>query len=180
MKTSDIDPTAPSAEKRCTAHLFQPNKRTALGRETLPLGSPLRISDTPEWPPPILFDAVYASAVLHHFGTQTLKDEVAATWKDTFDPGGVMAAADANYKVITDERSAAANRAQKRVQERGAHYQARTAPDAFDMLMTLPYIRVPREELKAVLREAEEKAEATEQRRVQEKVDTWRKQFPAG
>ncbi len=94
-------------------HLFQPNKRTALGRETLPLGSPLRISDTPEWPPPILFDAVYASAVLHHFGTQTLKDEVAATWKDTFDPGGVMAAADANYKVITDERSAAANRAQE-------------------------------------------------------------------
>ncbi len=46
--------------------------------------------DTPasEWPPPILLDAVYAGAVLHNFGTQTLKDEIAAAWKDTLDSGG--------------------------------------------------------------------------------------------
>ena len=44
------------------------------------------------------------------------------------------------------------------------------------MLMILPYILVPRNELKMMLREAKEKAEAAEQRRVQEKVGTWMKQ----
>jgi hypothetical protein len=80
MDTSDIDLTAPPAERMCTAHLFRPDKPFALGDRTLPLGSPLRISDNDTlWPPAILFDAVYAGAVLHHVGTQTLKDEVTGT-----------------------------------------------------------------------------------------------------
>ncbi len=164
MTTADVNPTALPTEKACTAHLFLLGDavRAFLGRETLPSGSPLRISDTPEWPPPILFDAAYAGAVLHHFGTQTLKDEVAVTWKDI-------------YRV--DEISAAAKKAQK--QERKARYQAQAGPDTFDMLMTLPYIRVPRNELEAVFKEAEEKAQATEQRRAREKVDTWLKQSNA-
>ena len=163
MTTADVNPTALPTEKACTAHLFLLGhaERAFLGDRTLPLGSPLRISNTPEWPPTILFDAVYAGAVLHHFGTQTLKDEVTVTWKDI-------------YRVIVDEKSAAAKKVQK--QEREARYQAPTVPDAFDMLMTLPYIRMPREELKAVFKEAEEKAEAMEQRRVREKVDSWMKQ----
>ncbi|KAJ3516063.1 hypothetical protein NLJ89_g1358 [Agrocybe chaxingu] len=181
MTTADIDLTAPPAVKACTTHLFQPDEPTLLGGlGAPPSGSRLRISDNPEWPPPILFDAVYAGAVLHHFGTQTLKDEVAATWKDAFYPGGVMTAAHAGCNAITDERPDTAKRTQSQAQERAAHREeARGAPDAFDMLMTLPYIMVPRRELKATLREAEEKAKATEQRRVQEKVRTWRKQLPA-
>jgi len=183
MNTSDVDPTAPPAEKRCTAHLFPSDARPeeVLARETLASGHPLRISDSPKWPPAILFDAVYAGAVLHHFGTRTLTDEVAATWKDTFDPGGIMTAADAGYKGITDERAATAERTQDQAQAREARHEARDAarvgPDTFDMLMILPYIMVPRNELKAMLGEAEEKAAAAAQRRVQEKVDTWMKQI---
>jgi len=176
MNTSDIDATAPPAEKRCTAHFFRSGlpeeKLLPPGGETHPFSHPLRISDSPKWPPAILFDAVYAGAVLHHFGTQTLKDEVATTWKDTFHSGGVMTATDADYKAITDKRAAAAER-------RTARYEARDGPDTFDMLLTLPYILVPRNELEAMLREKKEKAEATEQRRVQEKVDTWMKQITA-
>jgi hypothetical protein len=176
MTTADVDPTAPPTEKRCTAHAFKLGDPFLLGRETLSSGSPLRISDTSEWPPAILFDAVYAGAVHHHFGTQTLKDEVAATWKDTY-PGGVMTAAHADYKAITEERAAATERTQNQAQDRKARSKARSGPDTFDMLMTLPYIMVPRNELQAMLREAKEKAEATEQRRVQEKVDTWMKRI---
>jgi hypothetical protein len=74
MDTSDINPTASPEEERCTAHLFKPDKRDYLGDNTLPLGSPLRIcTDRTWWPPAILFDAVYASAVLHHFGTTSGK-----------------------------------------------------------------------------------------------------------
>ncbi|KAG6810064.1 hypothetical protein H0H92_013520 [Tricholoma furcatifolium] len=152
MTTADIDPTAPPAQKTYTAHLFRPDDPFSLGNDTLPLGSPLRISDSPEWPPPILFDAVYTGA--------TLRDELSVTWKDIYE----------NYRV-----SAAAQKV-KQAQERETRYQAPAVPDAFDMLMTLPYIMVPREELKAVLREQEEKAEATKQRLVREKVDNWMKQ----
>ena len=181
MNTSDIDVTAPPAEKRCTAHLFEPDKRYYLGRETLPPGPPLRISDNPlSWPPAVLFDAVYAGAVLEHFGTETLKDEVARTWNNIFYPGGVVTAVHADHKATLDKRAASAAKTQKDNQNRTARREARSGPsgpDTFDMLMTLPYIMVPPNELQAMLREAEEKAEAMEQRRVHEKVDTWMKQI---
>jgi hypothetical protein len=178
MKTADIDPTAPPAERMCPTHLLQLDKPSLLGGlDAPPSGSPLRLSDTPEWPPPILFDAVYAGAVLHHFGTQILKDEAVATWKGTFYPGGVMTTAHVDYKVITNERAAAAEKARNQTQDRKARYEARGGPDTLDMLMTLPYIMVPRNKLPDMLREAKAKAEATEQRRVQEKVDTWMKQI---
>jgi len=181
MNTSDIDVIAPPAEKRCTAHLFRPNKRSCLGDKTLALNSPLRISDNPMlWPPAILFDAVYAGAVLYHFGTQTLKDDVLGTWKNIFYPGGVMTVAHADYKAILDKRAAPAAKAQEDSRDRKARREARSGPsgpDTFDMLMTLPYIMVPPNELQAMLREAEEKAEAMERRRVHEKVDTWMKQI---
>lgn len=91
MNTADIDPTALPAKRRCTAHRFRLDDPLSLGGlGAPPSGSPLRLSDAPECPPPILLDAVYASAVLHHFGTRTLKDEVVATWKETFDPGGII------------------------------------------------------------------------------------------
>lgn len=174
MNTTDIDPTTPQVEKRCTAHLFRRGAPTLLGGlGAPPSGTPLRISDTPDWPPAILFDAVYADAVLHHFGTQRLKDGVAATWKDIFYPNGVRTSAHADYKAITDERSTATERTQNQAQERMARYETRSGPNILDILMTLPYIMVPQNELQAMLSAAREKAEAAEQRRVQEKVDTW-------
>ena len=90
-----------------------------------------------------------------------------------------MTAADADYKAITDERAAAAERTRNQTQVRKARYEACDGPDTFDILLTLPYIMVPRNELKAMLREEKEKAEATEQRHVQERVDTWLKQITA-
>ncbi|KAJ2911499.1 hypothetical protein MD484_g8915, partial [Candolleomyces efflorescens] len=170
LNTSDVDPIASPEAPRCTAQLFNPALPYSLGTPTLPSGSPLRVSDYSKWPPAILFDAVYAGAVLHHFGTQALKDEIAATWNDAFYPGSVMTAADADYKVRTDERASAAKklRAQERERQQGGG-----APDTLDMLMALPYILVPPSELQAVKREAKEKTEANERRRVQEKVTTW-------
>jgi hypothetical protein len=72
---------------------------------------------------------------------------------------------------MTDEQATAMERTQNQVQGRQTLYEAHHGPDTFDMLMTLPYIMVPRNELQAMLRGAKEKAEAEEQRRVQEKVN---------
>ncbi|KAF8063516.1 hypothetical protein FPV67DRAFT_1421234 [Lyophyllum atratum] len=167
MDTADVDPTAPAGENRCTAHLFEPGEPAFFGvLSTTPFSSPLRISETPDWPPAILFDAVYASTVLHHFGTQMLKDVLFATWKDTFYPGGVKDQLHAERNSITDEQALA----------RQARRYARAGPDTFDMLLALPYILVPPNEQRAMSREAKEKAAAEEQRRVQEKVDAWNRQ----
>ncbi|KAH8995408.1 hypothetical protein EDB92DRAFT_1846773, partial [Lactarius akahatsu] len=70
MSTTDIDPTAPPAQKQCISHIFKPGPPGMV-----PSGSTFQISDIHRFPPAIIFDAVYAGAVLHHFGTQTLKDQ---------------------------------------------------------------------------------------------------------
>jgi hypothetical protein len=116
MNTADIDPTALPNEMRCTAHLFDPDESF-----WLPLahsGSPLRISHTPHWPPDILFDAVYAGAVLHHFSTDALKAVLTSSWKNIFYPDGVMTTAEADKQVIEDERAATEKRTNIQAEER--------------------------------------------------------------
>ena len=178
MTTSDIDLAAQSEERRYTAHLFSPDEQYLLGDVTrVRSGSQLRVPNTTDkWPPDILFDIVYAGVVLCHFSTPTLKDVLSKSWKDSFYPGGVMTAAQADYKEITDERAAARERKEKQAQERRARHEAHRGPDVFDMLMILPYVKVPRDQLEAVYSEARKKAEAVEHRRVEEKVNTWAKQ----
>jgi len=132
MDTSDIDPTAPPAETRCTAHLFEPDERSYLGDQSLPLCSPLRISDNPTlWPPAILFDAVYAGAVLRHFGLQTLKDEVTKTWKNTFYPGGITSVAEAERKSTRDKRAASEKEKKDHDRARDTRHITRSGPDIF-------------------------------------------------
>jgi hypothetical protein len=166
MNTTDIDPDASPTEMRCTSHLFRHVKSLNFSS-----GDRLRISDTLEYPPAILFDTVYAGAVLRHFGTQTLKDEVIATLYND----GILIAADAEQTKINHERALAKERKQNQDQARDTRHRARS-PDTFDMLIMLPYIKVPRTELQEALRQAKEKAEAAEQNRVREKVDTWMRQ----
>jgi len=167
MDTTDIGPIAPPQEERCTAHTFQLHPDPyVLGDKTLHSGSPLRMSHSPDWPPAILFDAVYASAVLHNFGTQELRDAVTKVWEDSFDPDEIITGVDTDHKVNTDERTL------NQTQERQEHYEAFNGPDTFDMLLALPYVLVP----PAMARAAKEKAEAEEQRRVWDKVDTWCRQ----
>jgi len=173
MDTTDIDPTASPAEERCTAQTFQlPPDRCALGDLELQSGSPVRLSHTHDWPPSILFDGVYACAVLHNFGTQELKDAVTKNWRDTFYPGGIETAADAAHEVITGEQAAATKGALDQAQERQEHDDAHDGPDVFNMLLTLPYVLVP----PATLRAAKEKADDAERRRLRDEVDAWTSQ----
>ena len=172
MDTTDIDPIAPPEEERCTAHTFQLHPDLCvLGEITLHSGAPLSMSHTPDWPPAILFDAVYASAVLHNFGTQELKDAVSKVWKDSFGSGEVMTGVGADHKVITGASERTLNQTQT-CQER---HEAHNGPDTFDMLLALPYVLVS----PVMLRAAKENADAKEQRHVWDKVDAWCRQVTA-
>jgi hypothetical protein len=105
-----------------------------------------------------------------------LKDHITTTWKDIFYPDGVATTVHADYKAIADERARTVE-TENQAQDRQARYEARGVPDTFDMLMALPYIMVPQEHLKATIRKTQEKADAAEQRRVQERVETWMEQI---
>lgn len=176
MTTDDVDPSALPTESRCTGHSFKPGRLSLAGNTGgPPSGAPIRLPDT-ACPPAILFDAVYACAVLFHFGTKTLRDATTA-WTNAFSPSGVRTAANAEYKAITDTRAATQTKTDDEAQERQTRYEARSGPDIFDMLMAVPYALVPPEDLQRAVREAGGKVEAAEQRRVKEKVETWMKQI---
>src|SRR5258708_31199314 len=101
MKTTDIDLTAQPEDQRFTAHLFSPDKRPGLGGDpTLPLGSPLPMSAVCEGPPVILFNAVYADAVLHTFGPWAPEAQATETWKYTFYPGAATTSPTADSKLL--------------------------------------------------------------------------------
>ena len=171
MDTTDIDPNAPAGSERCSAHLFF--------RHTLLLGdpqsgTPIRIADT-EWPPDILFDAAYARAVMCHFATKKLHN-VLEDSKDVFYPGGVKTSAQADLDSINADKTARGEVKRTRASEHEEHHQRRRAMDTFDMLMVIPYMLFPSNEVIASFRKAKEKAAAEEQQRVREKVDAWMKQ----
>ncbi|TFK17474.1 hypothetical protein FA15DRAFT_710758 [Coprinopsis marcescibilis] len=191
MTTADIDPNAPATERRYTAHNFRLNEPAGLSYAAP--GTPLRTSDTPEWPPNILFDAVYAQAVLHQFGNRTLMERIMnATWNNNVYPGGIMTTTQSSYNAINEQRLSNAEGTRNRAQGREARTalesgpellyklgrEARTAlesgPELLYKLVTLQATLAPWNEREVRIRQAQEKAEGDEQRRVQETVESWR------
>jgi len=90
-------------------------------------------------------------------------------WKDMFYPGGV----ETDLDVIDADK---ADRERIRALKREARYERRRGMDIFDMLLVVPYMLFPPNEVMASFRKAREKAEAAEQERVRENVDAWVKQ----
>ncbi|KAN0092517.1 hypothetical protein V8E55_003301 [Tylopilus felleus] len=182
MSTADVDPTAQPTEKRCIAHLFDPDLPESFGDTAFHSGSQVRMPNTADkWPPNILFDAVYANAVLRHFAPQTMQD-ILKRWKPAFYPRGITSAAQASHKVIIDERATTTERRDEQNQareQRAARRANRTSRadddciDYFDCLMMLPYILVPPEKQEEVWRKALEKSAEREQSRVEDKVVGW-------
>lgn len=103
------------------------------------------------------------------FGTEAVKTDITKNWKSIYYPDGVPTA---------NGRSVAAELKQQREDAREARREeAHRGPDTMDMLMFLPYINVLPNELQTQLREAQEKAQAAEQKRVEEIVVGWRRRL---
>jgi hypothetical protein len=176
MNTDDIDSTAPAAEKRWTSHVFQTNPDRFIVGSLRP-GSRLRINDSADYPPAIIFDIVYATVIFRHFGTPSLRDSFNSTWKDKLYPHGVMTAAQGDHQATIKGRGAGEEKKRKQNEERAERHRKRNrqVEDALDMIMIMPYIMMPPEEVDRMMREAEEKAEAERRRCVEEKVGAWLK-----
>ena len=84
MDTTDVDPNADRAQETFTTHVFD----EPLERSFRISGSTVRVpSDMSTWPSSAFFDAIYGSAVLHHFGFAVA--DITEKWADVFYPGGL-------------------------------------------------------------------------------------------
>ena len=157
--TDAIPPSADPSERMYVVHPFGPLKPFEI--------SGLRLAMPPDsdsrWPPQVLFDVVYGAAVLHEFGVPTTTARVGALWEELYYPRGGFDATVA--EMDCERRQARKERAEARGPPR---------PDGFDLLMMIPYLGVPEEELRAHFAEGERRAEEEERRGVEAKVNGWR------
>lgn len=87
MGSDDINIELDTTKTRFQAHLFD-----ASYPRLLPAGPVVHVpNDLADWPPAVLFDAIYASAVVHHFNafTQGFLDG----WETKFYPRGLTTTA---------------------------------------------------------------------------------------
>ena len=172
MTTADVNPPGPPEERRCASHAliteFSPLLELALKHN-----SPVRMSNDENWPPAILFDGIYAGAVVHHFGTQALGDKVIEKWKTVYYPDGNMTVAERAYKAILGRE--AKYKRMTRMQSKMCEElrEVREGPDLLDMVMGMPFALVPQIEIDAVMREAKEAAAAAERKEVEKKMAGW-------
>lgn len=174
MDTTDVDPDADRTEVRFTSHQFKSLKPVAG-----PSGSALRVpSDLSCWPPTALFEAVYASAVVHHFGFTAVTD-IPEKWVDVFYPGGLVQAAYADRKSRHDQADKGNSDGQQATQQRRyeRRYRKRNkhnAVDSHDAFMRYRFKAMGPEKTRTYLKECEEMLAARERKGLEEKVNLWR------
>ena len=164
MDSSDAVPGADPSERMYIIHPFVPLKSFNVAGSCLPLPYPDSASSVSvsDWPPDVLFEAVYGAVVLHEFGAEAARARVAEVWEEMYYPRGGFDATTAEMDV---------RRRRARVQRAQARGPAK--PDHFDLLMMVPYLAVPPEELRQHFADEERKAEEGQRRGVENKVNRW-------
>lgn len=169
MDSKDIylDATLPN-DPRCTAHILAVDNECLLRTGTPgPYGSLVHISpNSATTPPPVLFGAVYASAVLANFASPNVKQDLMDRWSDTLYPRGEAG-----------RRETEENRNERHADERSRRRKSRRnqdGPDGLDMLAMFPYLGIPKYKLPKMLKEIDAQKKAEEHKRVEEKVNNWR------
>jgi len=172
MDTTDVDSNADRAQERYTSHLFDQSFKRVAG----PSGSAIRIpSDMSSWPPAVLFDGVYASAVLHHFGFAPR--HISEKWENMFYPGVPTKAAHTDDKCRCDQADAGeenSNRQKVAQQRRHGRRRAHDAIDPHDMVMMHRFSAMEPEKVRAYLEGCEEIAVAGMRKGLEERVNSWR------
>jgi hypothetical protein len=158
LDTTDVDSKADSMHERFTTHVFDQSK---VSKIVGPSGSAVRTpSDMSTWPPAVLFDAVYASAVVHHFGVALT--DVLKKWGDAEDEIS-------NLQKETRRRCY-----EKRDGRRGIHHDDALKADLHDLLIIYRLQAMTPEKVGAYLERCEEMVATAERKRLEDKVNSWR------
>jgi len=174
MDTTDVGPNAGGAQERFTSHVFD----QSLERQAGPSGSAVRVpSDTSIWPTSALFDAIYASAVVHHFGFALVA--VLKKWEDVFYPGGPTMAVHVDDRRRRDQADADKENSSKtarqkcydrRDRRRGIH----GAIDPYDVVMMYRFQAMEPDKVRSYLKGCAEMVAARERKGLEEKINSWR------
>ncbi|KAI0245053.1 hypothetical protein BJV78DRAFT_1270029 [Lactifluus subvellereus] len=167
MDTTDVDLNADGAEERYTTHVFDHSQWPF----AIPPGSPIQVPSNMSrstWPPATLFNAVYASAVIYHFGVAM--GDVLKMWGDVFQPGGPTTAAHTDDKHRCNQADADEENYNEQKPVRDMH----GGFNGFDALMMLPFMMMPAEKVREYLKGHEEMAAVAEREGLEEKVNLWR------
>src|SRR6267142_5425279 len=104
MDTTDVDPNADRAQERFTSHVFIQSSEVFPGLSGLSSTAVRVPSDMSIWPPTALFDAVYAGAVVYHFGIK--EPDFLKNWEGAFYPGGrPMMSAQSEHRHLPVQRA---------------------------------------------------------------------------
>jgi trans-aconitate methyltransferase len=180
MDTTDVDSNADIGQARYTSHLFD----RSIEMVASPSGSAVRVpADMSAWPPSTLFDAVYASAVVRHFGS-AVKDAL-KKWEDVFYPGGPMKAVHVDIKRRRDQSNADKENCimqkearQQRLDQRNGRTNGRhgrhddVSPS--DLILIYRCMAMEAEDVRAYLEGCKEMAVVGERNALEEKVNSWR------
>ncbi len=149
-------------ETRYTVHLFDIENPSILGR--IPSGSQVRVpADNVNWPPDVLFDASYASAVFHHFHATGMEDAVMQWLKEFYPPSVPMTDEQMQQQHQTADES-----------DDGSSQEL----DIFDMLRFLPYIRMSPTAKREYDDKRRDELEAKRLEALGAKVNLWRDRLP--
>lgn len=174
MDTTDVDANADSAQESLTSHLFDQDLKRAAG----PSGKAVRVpSDMSTWPPAVFFDAVYASAVVHHFGFGVT--DILEKWGDMFYTP--MKTAHTNGKHRRDRADADEDNSngltvaqQRHYDRRGGRRSRHNAIHPHDVLMMYRFKAMEPEKVMAYIKGCKEIAAEKERKELEEKVNSWR------
>jgi len=141
-----------------------------------PSGSALRVSsDMSIWPPTALFEAVYASAVVYHFGFAVT--DIPEKWGDVFYPGGPTQPAHTSDKRQRDQADANKENSNGQQAARQRRYGRRSihdTTDPHDVFMRHRFKAMESENIRAYLEGCEEVVAARERKVLEGKVNSWR------
>ena len=174
MDTTDVDPNADRAQERFLIHVFDQPLELAAG----PSGSAVYVPpDMSIWPTAALFDAVYASAVMHHFGFALVV--VLKKWEDVFYPGGPTKAVHVDDKRRRDQADADKENSSKTAQQKCYNRRDRRrgihgAIDPYDVVMMCRFQAMEPDKVRSYLQGCEEMVAARERKGLEEKINSWR------
>ena len=156
------------APTRCTIHVFRGSPFIGVTSDGVVVksGSPACIAKK-DWPPAVLFDAVYASLVLNIYGEKQHVASIRKTWQHRLSFGLAPETPSERQRRMTNYRR--------------AYYTARTAHedreevDPLDLLFLVPFMAVPPQQLHERWEEARMQQEMATRREAEEKVCEWLK-----
>lgn len=175
MTTADIDPNAGTSGERLTNHIFDLSIKPShgCGSSGQAICVPLDVDKESQWPPSSLFDAIYASTIIHQFGVNP--KDIFKKWE--------YGQTDNQHRDDQDDDDYEKEQAERRRcydgQWQGYHGRWDGSLDSFDVLAALPFIAMPVEKVRDYMEGCRNMAAARDHEALEVKVNSWRDGVPS-